>query len=140
MRHRTFPALWGWPPVVWFGVIEAGITLTNLLGTEAVRRRVDTSSHRSAAITLGAIDGLAMLCVLAFAVAGQFALALAVYFLFTTATGPRASLEQVWMNQNLDPAVRATVFSLGARSARWPGSPAAPSWALSPWPTPPDPR
>ncbi len=64
---------------------------------------------------LCAIDSLTILCVLAFAVAGPFAMALAVFFLLTTAPGPRNSLEQVWMNQNLDPTVRATVFSLGGQ-------------------------
>jgi DHA3 family tetracycline resistance protein-like MFS transporter len=108
----TFPPLGGWPPVVWFGLIEAGITLTNLLGTEVARRCVETTSHHAVAWALCAIDGLTILCVVTFAVAGQFALALAVFLLFTTAAGPRASLEQAWMNQNLDPTVRATVFSL----------------------------
>ena len=113
LQHTiTFPTLGGLAPVVWFGLIEAAITVTNLCGTEVVRRCVPTTSHRAVAGTLCTIDGLTIVGVAAFAVAGQFGLALAVFLLVTTALGPRASLEQVWMNQHLDPAVRATVFSL----------------------------
>jgi len=113
LQHTiTFPPLGGLPPVVWFGLIEAGITVTNLCGIEVVRRRVPTANHSAVAWTLCTIDGLTIVGIAAFAVAGQFDLALAVFFLVTTALGPRASLEQVWMNQNLDPTVRATVFSL----------------------------
>ncbi len=53
-----------------------------------------------------------MVSVLGFAVAGQFALALTLFFLFTAARGPSLSLGQVWMNQNLESSVRATLFSL----------------------------
>jgi len=113
LQHTiTFPALGGLPPVVWFGLIEAGITVTNLCGIEVVRRRIPITNHRAVAWTLCAIDGLTIMGVAAFAVIGPFGLALAVFFLVTTALGPRASLEQVWMNRSLDPAMRATVFSL----------------------------
>ena len=53
-----------------------------------------------------------VLTVIGFALAGQFILALTVFFLFTTIAGPRIALERVWMNQHLDSSVRATVFSL----------------------------
>jgi DHA3 family tetracycline resistance protein-like MFS transporter len=50
--------------------------------------------------------------VVVFALAGQFAVALAAFWLVTLAGGPRIPLEQAWMNQHLDASVRATVFSL----------------------------
>jgi DHA3 family tetracycline resistance protein-like MFS transporter len=113
LQHTiTFPTLGGLTPVIWFGLIEAGITVTNFCGTAIVGRCVDTTSHRAVAWTLCTIDGLTIVGVAAFAVAGQFGVALAVFFLITTALGPRVSLEQAWMNRNLDSAVRATVFSL----------------------------
>ncbi len=93
-------------------LIEAGIVATNWLGIEIIRRCVDTNSHRVVAWALFLIDGLQVVCVIGFAVAGQFVLALAVFWLLTTVVGPRSPLELAWMNQNLASNVRATVFSL----------------------------
>lgn len=112
LLHFTFPALGGLTPVVWFCIIEAGIVVTNWIGIEIVRRYVNMNSHHAVAWTLFIVDGLQVACVIGFAVAGQFALALVAFFLFTTVVGPRIPLEQAWMNQNLDASVRATVFSL----------------------------
>lgn len=58
------------------------------------------------------MDGLQIAGVIGFALAGQFVLALVAFWLYTTVVGPRAPLKQVWMNQNLDASVRATIFSL----------------------------
>lgn len=112
LSQFTLPSLAGFPPVVWFGVIEAGIVVTNLIGIEIARRCVDTNSHRAVAWTLLGIDGLTAIGVVGFALAGQFALALAIFWLVTTILGPRRSLERVWLNQNLVSSVRATIFSL----------------------------
>ncbi len=112
LRSIHFPALAGVTPVVWFGIIEVGITLTNLIGSEIARRRVDVSSHQAVAWALFIVDGLTCVSAIGFALSGQLALALAAFFVLTTARGPRMSLEQIWMNQHLDASVRATVFSL----------------------------
>jgi len=113
LQHQfTFPALGRLSPFVWFCLIEAGIVATNWLGIEIIRRCVDTNSHRAVAWALFLINGLQVVCVIGFAVAGQFVLALAVFWLLTTVVGPRSPLELAWMNQNLASNVRATVFSL----------------------------
>jgi DHA3 family tetracycline resistance protein-like MFS transporter len=108
----SLPLLGTLAPVVWFGVIETVIALSSVVGIEVVKRRVDTTSHHGVAWALFAVQGLVVAGVVGFALAGQFALALAALWLITTATGPRIPLEQAWMNQNLDASVRATVFSL----------------------------
>ena len=113
LQHQfTLPALGQLSPFVWFCIIEAGIVATNWLGIEIARRTVDTNSHRSVALALFLIDGLQVVCILGFALAGQFYLALALFWLFTIDAGPRMPLVQAWMNQNLTSGVRATVFSL----------------------------
>lgn len=112
LHSFTFPKLGGLAPVVWFGVIETVIALTSVVGIEVAKRRVDTTSHRRVAWALCAVDMLIARGAAGFAVAGQFGLALAAFWIVTTAAGPRRSLEQAWMNQHLDAGVRATVFSL----------------------------
>jgi len=112
LHHFTFPALGGLKPIVWFGIVQAGATAINVGAAEVVRRRVDTTSHQAVARTLFWMDGLMVVGVVGLAVAGQFALALAAFWLVTTVRGTRGPLERIWMNQSLDPGVRATVFSM----------------------------
>ncbi|GHO85833.1 MFS transporter [Dictyobacter formicarum] len=113
LHHFTFPALpGGLKAVAWFGIIEAGIVVTNLCGTEIVRRSINTNRPRAVAWTMFAIDGLTIAGIIAFALAGQFALALTAFWLITTVLGPRMPLERIWLNQHLASNVRATVFSL----------------------------
>jgi MFS transporter, DHA3 family, tetracycline resistance protein len=113
LLHRfTFPVLGSLTSITWFCIIEAGISATNFCGTWLAGRYVDTNSPRSVVVALFTIDGLMVLTVIGFALAGQFILALTLFFLFTTIAGPRIALERVWTNQNVDSSVRATVFSL----------------------------
>ncbi len=112
LHNFTFPALGGLTSVTWFSIIEAGIVLTNFCGTSIIKWCVDTSRQRAVVVALCVMDGLTVISVLGFALAGQFTLALIAFFLLTTARGPRQPLEQIWMNQHLDSRVRATLFSL----------------------------
>ena len=108
----TFPALGGMTSTTWFCIIEAGIVATNFCGIEVARRSVNTNSHRAVAMALFIMNGLMVAGVIGFAAAEQFALAIIAFFLFTASTGPRQPLEQIWMNQNVESSVRATIFSL----------------------------
>ena len=112
LRNFTFPALGGLTSVTWFSVIEVGIVITNFCGISIAKRLVDTNSQRTVVFAQFVINGIAIVSVMWFALAGQFALALCAFFLFTTARGPILSLEQVWMNQHLASNIRATLFSL----------------------------
>jgi MFS transporter, DHA3 family, tetracycline resistance protein len=115
LRHFTFPTVGGLTVVVWFGIIEAGINVANLCGTEIARRLVNTTNRRAVVWALFSADALTMVLVAGFTVAGQFYLALGAFWLSTVARGPRGALETTWMNLNLDPSVRATIFSLRAQ-------------------------
>ena len=111
----SFPSLGRFPPIIWFGIIEAVIAVTSVVGIEIARRRIDTNSHRAVAWALFTVTALTIAAVMAFALARQFALALAALWLITTVQGPHIPLVQAWMNQHLDSSVRATVFSLRAQ-------------------------
>ena len=112
LHNFTFPTLGGLTSVTWFSVIEVCIVITNFCGISIVKRLVNINSQRAVVIAQFVINGIAIASVIWFALAGQFALALFAFFLFTTARGPNSSLVQVWMNQHLDSSVRATLFSL----------------------------
>jgi DHA3 family tetracycline resistance protein-like MFS transporter len=115
LAHFTFPSTGGLTVVIWFGIIEAGINVANLCGTEIARRRVDWKNRRAVVWALFSVDALTLVCVAGFTVAGQFGLALGLFWLSTVARGPRGALETTWMNLDLDSSVRATVFSMRAQ-------------------------
>ncbi len=108
----TFPALGALHPVVWFAIFELVGTVFGLLATEIVRRRVDTGNERVVIGALFLINALNVLCVLVFALAGNFFLAVAgflAYGVFRTAYGP---IWNTWLSRTVDEKVRATVFSM----------------------------
>lgn len=111
----TFPLLGKLAPIVWFGIMETGIALTNILGIEIAQRRVTTTNQRSVAWGLFLTEGATLLGIGLFALAGQFALALAALWLITTASGPRIPLTQTWIIQQTPSSVRATILSLNAQ-------------------------
>ena len=112
LHSFVFPPLGGLTSVTWFSVIEVGIVMTNFCGLTIVNRFIDLNSQRAVVVGLFVVDSLSVVSVIGFAIAGQFALALMLFFLFTTVSGPSLSLGQLWMNQHLDSSVRATLLSL----------------------------
>lgn len=71
----TLPALDGFQPVVWFGLIRVAGILLALGATEAARRRVDTNSHAMVARVLSFNSALLIACVVVFGLAGHWGLA-----------------------------------------------------------------
>ncbi|HWE62263.1 MAG TPA: hypothetical protein VHB98_11180 [Chloroflexota bacterium] len=128
----AFPTTGRLTVVMWFGIIEAGINVTTLCGIEIARRFVDGSKRRTVVWALFAVDALTLACVIGFAVAGQFVLALGTFWLSTVVRGPRGALEQIWMNLDLDHSVRATVFSLRAQVGALAGIAGGPILGQSP--------
>ena len=112
LHNFTLPPIGGLTSVTWFSVIEVCIVITSFCGISLVKWLVDTNNLRAVVITQFGINCIAIASVIWFALAGQFALALFAFFLFTTVRLPSLTLEQVWMNAYLDSNVRATLFSL----------------------------
>jgi DHA3 family tetracycline resistance protein-like MFS transporter len=122
------PSLAGLDPVVWFAVLGAGILLLSIGVAQPLVRRFERLDSREAARLLLALDAVTIAGMLAFAWAGSFALAVAVYMairLFRSLGGPVYS---AWVNSSVDDSrVRATVISmtnLGDSAGQWGGGPA----------------
>lgn len=111
----TLPALGGLNPIAWFGLINAVGIFFSTAATEWVRRRLDTTSHSGVArvlmlATIGLILGL-----LCYTWAGNFGLALAMIWLVDATRNVIGPLYTTWVNQRLDPSVRATVISMSSQ-------------------------
>jgi len=110
------PSVGGLDPVVWFGVIGAGGLLFSYLAAGVVARRLDVSRPAVAARLLLALDALTMAGMLAFALAGSFAFALGAFWFATLVRRVAELVYLTWINEGLDPGVRATVISMSSQA------------------------
>jgi DHA3 family tetracycline resistance protein-like MFS transporter len=116
INNIGLPSFGRFDPVVWFAVISAGGLPFSLVASEIVRRRIDTTSHFAVAGYLSAINGLLIVTVIGFALAGNFAIAVAAMWATQLLRRTNAPLKSVWVNQSLEPSVRATVFSMASQA------------------------
>lgn len=115
LDNFSFPALGPLKPDSWFGVISAIGMLLGVIATEIVRRRLDTSSHRSVArLLLSASAGLTA-SLIVFALSGNLLLAIGANLSIDVLRTLISPVYQAWVNQKLDPSVRATVLSMSGQ-------------------------
>ena len=116
LENFTLPTFGHFEPVVWFGFIDGVAVLLSIIVTEIIGRRLHTNDHRSVAQALLAINGLLMIGVVAFGLAGNFMLALAALWVISPLREMNAPLQAAWINQGLDSKVRATVISMRSQA------------------------
>ena len=116
LANFTFPSLGDLDMIYWFGIINAVAMVMSLIITEVARRRIDTDSHIAAAKALLGITVLMSISVAVFALAGNFMLALAGFWAVATLRRVNQPIFSAWLNQNLVPKVRATVFSISGQA------------------------
>ena len=110
------PSLGGLNPVVWFGVISAGSLSLSYVAAEILGRRLTVGDASVAARLLLVLNALTMAGMLAFALSGSFALAIGAVWLTSLARTVSEPLYLTWLNEGVDPKVRATVISMGSQS------------------------
>lgn len=115
LENFTFPALAGLKPVVWFGIFRAVGSLLAVLGTEAVRRRVDVNHNSVVLRALLVINAALVLSLVGFALAAAFVWAMLAYLAVQTLRSISYPLISAWINPHITSDVRATVFSLAAQ-------------------------
>lgn len=111
-----FPLIAGVDSVVWWGVMSAGATIGAFFALECVRRFVDTSNYDRMVLFLSLASALLVLAVLGFAFSGNFYFALVCYFVIALLRTVKGPLTTIWLNRNLEPSTRATIFSMQAQS------------------------
>lgn len=116
LANFAFPSLGAFAPVVWFGIIEAGARLLSLAAAELFARRLDLADRVALPRALLAINALLVASLIGFGLAGSFALALGAYWAIAVARALNAPLYGAWLNQHINPRVRATVLSLSGQA------------------------
>ncbi len=112
LANFTFPVLWSFQPVVWFGLFSVVGTLISLAATEVVRRYVNLNNQRLVMRVLFGLNALGVVSILVFALAGNFFLAIAAYLSFGVFRRVNEPIYTTWLTQNIDAKVRATVISM----------------------------
>jgi hypothetical protein len=102
--------------VVWFGIIAAGGLVLSYVAAGVVARALDVGNPAVAARLLLVLDFLTIVGMFAFALAGSFALALGAFWFATLVRRVAEPVYLTWLNQGLDPAVRATVISMSSQA------------------------
>ncbi|MBI4787164.1 MAG: MFS transporter [Chloroflexi bacterium] len=116
LDNFTLPTLDGLQPVAWFGVIRAAGILLAVVATEVARRRLDTNNHRSVARALFGINALIVAGVMAFGLATSFVPAFLVLLAIIPLRRLTDPIQAAWVNQRLEPSVRATVISMSGQA------------------------
>ncbi|MBI3942697.1 MAG: MFS transporter [Chloroflexi bacterium] len=115
LQDLTLPRPWGIEPVAWFGIIAAISMILNTAAMQLVWKKGNIESHGGAAQLLFTCYALLTLAVVAFGLAGNFVTALMTYWTARLFRGLGDPIYTAWVNQRLDPRVRATVISMSSQ-------------------------
>jgi len=113
LENFTLPDLGQLEPIVWFGIINVIANLLSIFGVELVRRQL--IERFAIGKILLVIDGLLIVSLVTFGLTHHFELALAACWSTDLLRAANHPLYTAWINQKLDSATRATVFSMGSQ-------------------------
>jgi DHA3 family tetracycline resistance protein-like MFS transporter len=112
LENVAFPAIGSFEPIVWFGGINAAVSIMSLIGIELFRRKVDVGSQTAIVRTLMVTASLSTMCMIVFGLVGDFWLAAVTYSLSYSLRIASSPLFKAWINRNVESSVRATVLSV----------------------------
>jgi DHA3 family tetracycline resistance protein-like MFS transporter len=115
LERFTFPAQDTLPVLVWFGLLRAVSLLFSMLSNGWAQRRLDLSYPAKLVRTFAASSAALVASLFLFAVSRNLLLALGLFCSIVTLRRLNNPLYTTWVNQRLEPQVRATVISLSSQ-------------------------
>lgn len=112
LANFTFPILWHFKPVTWFGIFSVISTLLGLAATELVRSKLDINNPRLAVAALFTMNALVIACILVFALTDNFFLAAAAFISRDVMHSAGYPFWMTWIARSINSKVRATVISM----------------------------
>jgi DHA3 family tetracycline resistance protein-like MFS transporter len=112
LESFTLPDFGGLQPVAWLGILGIIGSLIATAATQVVIKHLKTDDNMAVARAQFLISGLLVGGLLAFALAGNFLVAVIMGWLIGIARTLYGPIENTWINQNVDSNVRATVISM----------------------------
>ena len=116
LQNFAFPAIGGFQPIIWLSGVRITTMLLSAIAIESVRRRIDTTHHQSAARALFVIYAILGASVVSIGLADSFALVVLVSLSAALVRHMADPIYTAWVNQRLDPQVRATVISMSSQA------------------------
>ncbi|MCU0488775.1 MAG: MFS transporter [Anaerolineales bacterium] len=113
LDNFAFPALF--QPVVWLSGLRAVGMILSMAVTEVAARRTDITRHTSIARALMGITIVLIASLVGFAQARGLVWIAVAYWVIYVSRNLIGPLYTAWVNQKLDPAVRATVLSMSSQ-------------------------
>jgi DHA3 family tetracycline resistance protein-like MFS transporter len=116
LRDIGLPNIAGFSPVLWFGLISGGSSLIVIATTWVIRRKLDLENHSHVSRLLFAFTALQGLALAGFALVANLYLAIALFWVATVMRQAFSPVQRAWLNRSLDPANRATLFSVDGQA------------------------
>lgn len=112
LENVTLPGIGNLNEVVWIGLINAGALVMNILAVEGIRRRLERTGRLEKVWVLLMLNGLLVLAIVAFALAGEWWIALASYWAAAVLRKTNEPIYSAWLNEQIrDSRRRATILS-----------------------------
>ena len=106
------PILFGSNQVAFFAMLRVAGAVLTILAVRFVEKRVDSTSPLAIGRAMFIATGFISLAMLGFALSPFLVLSLGLYLVIDTLRDVRIPLQTAWINQKLNPQVRATVHSM----------------------------
>jgi DHA3 family tetracycline resistance protein-like MFS transporter len=112
LKNFRFPDFLDIPDVVWIGGINAVAMILNIITVEWIKRRFQKTGLLEKVAVLLVINSLLVASIFAFAVAGEFWMALAAYWITYILRGTNQPIYSAWINEQIrESHLRATILS-----------------------------
>jgi MFS transporter, DHA3 family, tetracycline resistance protein len=112
LDNFELPVLFGNNQVAFFAVLRVAGAILTILFVRFVEKRVDSTSSLAIGRAVLVVTGLISVALIGFALSPLLALSLGLYLVISVLRNVQIPLQTGWVNQKLDPQVRATVHSM----------------------------
>lgn len=106
------PVIFGNNQVAFFAALRVAGTVLTIFAVRFVEKRVDSTSPRAIGKTMLFVTAGISIAMLGFALSSLLILSLSLYLIIDALRDIRNPLQTAWVNQKLNPKVRATVHSM----------------------------
>ncbi|MGA7912896.1 MAG: MFS transporter [Candidatus Dormiibacterota bacterium] len=116
IKDIGLPSIGGLSPVWWFGLISGGSALIGIAAMQVVRSRLDLENHAVVTRSLFAFSAARAVMIAGFAIATNLGMAIAFIWAASVMRQVFGPVQRAWLNRSLDPANRATLFSVDGQA------------------------
>jgi MFS transporter, DHA3 family, tetracycline resistance protein len=112
LDNFELPVLFGNNQVAFFAALRVAGAVFTILAVRFVERRVDSTSPLAIGRAVFLVTAVISIALIGFALSPFLVLSLGLYLLINVLRNVQEPLQRGWINQKLDPQVRATVHSM----------------------------